>query len=111
MKCDLCNKATVHSGKDKLLYEDEERYIVDNGNTGLKENGTCRKFNRRITLVIRAHQSGYHLSKYSREWLRLERYVEDVLRVDSEVYFIRKTMNTYPGHFHIHAYIYPEVTK
>ncbi len=97
--CDLCNMATIKSGKDTILYEDESCYIVDNGNTD--------GYTRRISLTIKPHFAGtdmtFRIASYN-----LIQFLNTIGIGDG--YFIKKTMNTYPDHFHIHAYILPELS-
>ncbi len=94
-KCDLCSRCTDLTNGDFLLYQDDFCYIVINGNTD-----GCAK---RISLVTIAHIKGdAYTEKRSRAILS-----EYVKSMGITEFFIRKTMRSYPDHFHIHAYVLP----
>ena len=99
---------TIKSGKDKLLYEDNFCYIIENGNTHLKENNHLKFAKKRISLVIKEHKSKLN---------KKERYLADSILItfmtkkfglkQGKDYFIKCTMGTYSKHYHTHAYIFP----
>jgi len=102
-KCDLCDKANILSGKDLLLHEDSFCYIVDNGDTD--------GYARRISLTLNQHGGMVTPSIERLAVYRLREYVTTTLHIPSADFFIKKTMRTYPDHFHIHAYILPKQMK
>jgi len=91
-ECTLCNKGTIKSGKDRLLYEDEFCYVVENGN----RDGA----DRRVSLVVKQHISNVPDS--------VRQKAEEILLGivgDSYGLEIKRTMGTYPEHYHLHAYV------
>lgn len=98
--CDLCNRSTIYSGKDTLLYEDKYCYIVENGNTD--------GYTRRISLTINSHSPGGDMTDRIAAHV-LSMYMEIDLGIHD--YIIRKTMKTYPNHFHLHAYVLPKLEE
>ena len=100
--CDLCNRVPITSGKDKLLYDHPNYYIVENGN---KDGHT-----RRISLTVAQHYVGDTLTEQS-AMPTLRNFVESKLHIPAADFFIVKTMSTYPDHFHIHAYVLPKLEE
>ncbi len=106
--CGLCLRQTIHSGKDELLYEDDFCYIVNNGGTHLKDGDNKRFAKKRISLVLREHTSQPSDKECRRAESALRDFMTNHLKlVDEKEYFLRRTMNTYPDHYHLHAYIFP----
>ena len=102
MSCACCDRSTITSGKDKLWLEMASYYIVENGNTD--------GYFRRVSLVITKHHAGNPII----EWIctqKLRAYLAEELHIPNAEFFIEKTMNTYPDHFHIHAYILPKLKE
>lgn len=104
--CDLCNRATIESGKDSLLYNDKNFHIIDNGNTHLREGNIIKFAKRRITLILNKHQGHLTISEMSLAKSKLTKVLKK-LGYNPNEYFFKATMGTYPNHFHIHAYIPP----
>ena len=81
------------------MYDEWYCYIVENGHTD--------GYARCISLVLNHHYVGNGFTEQVATAV-LTDYVTDVLSYSSEQFSIRKTMNTYPEHFHIHAYVLPK---
>lgn len=99
-KCGLCTRIPITTSKDKLLYEDQFCYIVENGNTD--------SYTKRITLVIVPHAIASPMIERI-ALCKLRKYVASTLHISHADFFIKKTMRTYPDHFHIHAYVLPRL--
>jgi len=98
----------VKSGKDRLLYEDDYCYIVENGNTHLRIRKKVFFAKRRISFNIKQHKQKIS----SREMMRVKQVFSSFLWNSfqwklGEDYFLQVTMGTYKDHFHIHAYVPP----
>lgn len=100
-ECRICSGADIASGKDKLLFEDDFCQIVENGDTD--------GYSRRISLAIRRHIADPKAGVEGKAVVVLRNYLTKVEYLDGASFFIRKTMRTYPDHFHIHAYILPRL--
>lgn len=97
--CDLCNMVPVKTGKDRLLHQSGLYYIVENGNND--------GYAKRISLTRIEHKVPNHNEECSLVAV-LRGYVMGYLHIRPDSFFIKKTMRTYPDHFHIHAYVFPE---
>lgn len=108
MICNLCSYVDINSGKDKLLYEDDFCYIVENGNTHLKEGDKLKFAKRRISLILREHRSILSKDELDKLETFLKNFILKNFQLEYGVnYFIKCTMGTYSDHYHTHAYILP----
>lgn len=110
--CNLCIKYDISSGKDRLVYEDSFCHIVDNGTTNLDINGKIVFAKKRFSLVINKHKK--HLTEKERSlvYSTLTDFMRRKFKLkENSDYFLKVTMNTYPNHYHLHAYIPPFTDK
>jgi len=110
-ECKLCNKGSVASGRDELLFEDDFCYIVDNGTTELFFGTLTGIYSKRISLVLNKHVAKLSRTVEKKAFNTLTEYVHKTLQIPRESFFVIKTMNAYPNHFHIHAYVLPKVKE
>lgn len=105
--CDLCNQIPLKTKKDKLIYENLEYYIVENGNQHLRINGGLIFAKRRISLTLKEHKGKINKTQLRKLINILIRFLESQNLTHGIDFFILKTGTTYPDHFHIHAYVLP----
>jgi len=108
-ECKLCNKGSVASGRDELLFEDDFCYIVNNGTTELFSGTLTGVYSRRISLVLNEHVAKLSKTIERKAVNILTEYVHKTLHISRDSFFVIKTMNAHPNHFHIHAYILPKM--
>jgi hypothetical protein len=108
--CHLCGmqitkkeNALIH---EKLLYEDGLCYIVENPRKTSILNEMVIRTPKRIVFILKEH------TKRPKDFGRLQRIFRQFLKKrfsakENVSYLIRKTMRTYPDHFHMHAFFLP----
>jgi hypothetical protein len=104
--CGLCVFSDIASGKDRLVHVMTQAYIVENGTANLRTKVGMRFAEHRLSLNTFAHTR----SVAEGQQLELMRAFSESIRATSlskRSYFFKVTMNTYPEHWHLHAYFPP----
>ncbi len=103
--CGLCKFVNSHDLSIRLFHDDY--CIVENPVKCLREPWGLIKYERQFSLVVVRHMAEVPWAMEERLYYALDKFMRRYFAFRPSQYFIRKTMNTYPDHWHIHAFLLP----